>query len=272
MSSQSGVFTATKKDGTIYYRASITYHSKHISLGSFASQAEAGRAYTVARMVLDRPKSHIIDPSLLLASYKPSALSFDKWVTLVNFRDNGLYIKTPIYLQKKYFLYFLSPQQVLKFNADDLFYYSNHRILQKKGYLYVNDYGSQISILSRYGVRPYAVPGRDYFFANGDCNDFTYGNIQVRNRYFGVEEIDKNGRKSYRAKIHVNGNFIIGTYPTEAEAAIAYNKAVDTLSEKGFARNYPLNYIESLSSIDYATIYNRVRISKKIRGLQDDKK
>ena len=30
-----GVFTARKKDGTLYYRASITHKKKHISLGSY---------------------------------------------------------------------------------------------------------------------------------------------------------------------------------------------------------------------------------------------
>lgn len=267
MPNQPGVFTAKKKDGTLYYRASITYNSKHISLGSFDKESDATKAYQAARTVLDRPKSHYIDANLLLANYKPSVLGFDKWVSLVNFRDNGIYVKTPIYLEKKYFLYFLSPEQVLKFNADDLFYYSNHRILQKNGYLYVNDYGSQISILTRYGVRPYAVLGRDYFFANGDSNDFSYGNIQVINHYFGVEEIEKNGRKTYRAKIHINGNYIIGTYTTEIEAAIAYNKAVDVLAEKDLAKDYSTNYIESYSSIEYATAYNKIKISKKIRNM-----
>ena len=30
-----GVFRAVKKDGTVYYRASLTRHGKHISLGSY---------------------------------------------------------------------------------------------------------------------------------------------------------------------------------------------------------------------------------------------
>ena len=33
-----GVYTATKKDGTLYYRSSITFQNKHISLGSFSSE------------------------------------------------------------------------------------------------------------------------------------------------------------------------------------------------------------------------------------------
>ena len=31
-----GVFRAGKKDGTVYYRASLTKNGKHISLGSFS--------------------------------------------------------------------------------------------------------------------------------------------------------------------------------------------------------------------------------------------
>ena len=40
-----GVFAAVKKDGSVYYRASITFRCKHISLGSFTSEAEAHGAY-----------------------------------------------------------------------------------------------------------------------------------------------------------------------------------------------------------------------------------
>ena len=39
-----GVYIAKKKDGTIYYRSSFTYKSKHISLGSFATEKEAHKA------------------------------------------------------------------------------------------------------------------------------------------------------------------------------------------------------------------------------------
>ena len=40
-----GVFTAKKKDGTIYYRASLTFKRRHISLGSFSCADDASRAY-----------------------------------------------------------------------------------------------------------------------------------------------------------------------------------------------------------------------------------
>ena len=40
-----GVFRAEKKDGTVYYRASLTKNGKHISLGSFSDALQAHRAY-----------------------------------------------------------------------------------------------------------------------------------------------------------------------------------------------------------------------------------
>ena len=38
-----GVFQARKKNGDIYFRSSVTFRGKHISLGSFATQEEAHR-------------------------------------------------------------------------------------------------------------------------------------------------------------------------------------------------------------------------------------
>ncbi len=72
----------------------------------------------------------------------------------------------------------------------------------------------------------------------------------------------------YNAVIHVNGNFIIGTYKTEAEAAVAYNKAVDTLHANGFTKAYIKNYIESLSRDEYAAIYEKTYISPKLYELK----
>ena len=47
-----GVYPATKKDGTAYYRASLTHNRKHISLGSFSSMEEAHTAYLDADNLL----------------------------------------------------------------------------------------------------------------------------------------------------------------------------------------------------------------------------
>lgn len=90
-----GVYTAVRKDGTIYYRSNITYKSKHISLGSFDSELSASRAYATASTILLKETNSIED-----SYFHTHALAFDKIVTLINFRDNGMYIKTPIYLRK----------------------------------------------------------------------------------------------------------------------------------------------------------------------------
>ena len=122
-----GVYTAVRKDGTIYYRSNITYKSKHISLGSFDSELSASRAYATASTILLKETNSIED-----SYFHTHALAFDKIVTLINFRDNGMYIKTPIYLRKNYFSYYLDISHELKFDIDDLFYYSEHRILKRQ--------------------------------------------------------------------------------------------------------------------------------------------
>lgn len=262
-----GVYPATKKDGKTYFRSSITYHGKHISLGSFPTEEEAHRAYTGASSLLDSTLS--IDDAFYLTRY----LDFDKLVSLINFRDNRMYIPTPIYLQKNYFSYFLGIHRELKFDIDDLFYYSSHKILQRQGHLYVNDYGMQVTLLSRYGIKPHAVCGRDYRFVNGDTNDFRYSNIEVINPYFGVTRFEKDGQIRYRVRIHINGNYTIGTYRSAEHAAIAYNKAVDLAKQAGIPKNFPENYIENLSARTYADIYTSIKISPKylrfIKGLPE---
>lgn len=254
----SGVSVAKQKNGTIYYRSSITYRSKHISLGSFSSEEDAGTAYLDALQIINDAS---ID--LLHIGDAHFTLSFEKAVILINFRDNNLYIKNPIYLRKGYFSYFLSPTMELKFDIDDLFYYSSHKIQKRQGHLFVSDYGMQYSILSRYGIKPYAVAERDYTFANGDPYDYRYSNIIVWNHYHGVQQIEKNGVMKYRALIHINGNYVIGTYSTEEKAAIAYNKAADMAKAAGINKNFPENYVESYGPKEYADIYTKLHISKR---------
>lgn len=265
----SGVYKATKKDTTEYYRASITHRNKHISLGSFITPADAERAYHEAEDILRGQSGAYVDTVRYTTGYEPStaSLSFDKWVTLVNLRDNGIYIKTPVYLCRKFFVYFLSPEKHMIFSADDLFYYSTHKIMARNGYLFVNDFGTQTNILSRYSIKNHAVCGRDYYFVNGDPNDYRYNNIEITNPYSGVRKIFRNGRNMYKVKIHINGDFVVGIYMTEKEAAIAYNKAADILRSKGFVKNFPSNYIDNINPIEYASLYNAVKISKRIRNL-----
>lgn len=259
-----GVYETTKKDGTPSYRASFTYNDKHISLGSFSTSEAAYRAYLTAELLLRSPEGHQLTIQDYTAAGRP--LSYEKWVILINLRDNGLYFKTPIYLYRRYFVYHYNEETQLKFDADDLFYYSNHKIMKRGGHLFVADYGMQVTIASRYGIKSHAALGRDYRFVNGDTNDFRYGNIELLNRYFGVTREVKKGRTMYLSKIHINGDYIIGRYTDEIDAAIAYNRAADQLKEWGIEKNYPVNYIESLTDEEYRERYKKVRISAKLRN------
>ena len=255
-----GVYAAKKKDNSIYYRSSITLREKHISLGSYPDEWSAHSAYTQARSIAGTDRISLDD-------YCPeSPLSFSKWVILINFRDNGLYFSMPIYLKKKYFLYYLSPSYALKFDIDDLFYYSSKKIMRRGGHLFVNDYGMQCNILNRYGIKNYAVCGKDYRFINDDPTDFRYENIEILNRFHGVTCINGKNHtgRFYKVRIHVRSYYVVGVYEEETKAAIAYNKAVDILKKNGIDRNFALNYIEGLSPAAYADIYSNLPISPRI--------
>lgn len=261
MALMAGVYTTKRKDGSISYRASITYRNKHISLGSYPSENVAHFAYCEARELLNSEEAEFD------AHSEPSWLAFSKRIILYNFKKTGYYFKTPILLKDNYFLYFLSPELILKFDVDDLFFYSTHTISKRGGHLFVSDYGMQVNVLSRYGIKNFAVEGRDYRFINGDSTDYRYKNIEVINKYYGVQRQTINGIHFYDAFIHVNGNYKIGTYKTETEAAIAYNKAVNLLLEKGIQKNFMTNYILEVDEIAYASIYHKIRISKRLRDL-----
>ncbi len=256
-----GVYATTLKNGTPSYRASITFCGKHISLGSYKDELRASAVYDEAYYIL-------YNESYTISSYRPGMnLPFEKSVVLVNFRDKGVYISNPIYLEQNYFLYYLTPDYVLKFDIDDLFYYSSHKIMKRGSHLFVADYGSQLSVLQRYGIKSYAVQGRDYRFANDDPTDLRYENIIILNRYRGVRQFARKGFVKYKAIIHIKSNYVVGIYNSEAEAAIAYNKAADILIRNGIKKNFQLNYIEELSPSQYADIYVRIKIQPRIYDL-----
>lgn len=259
-----GVFPSVRKNGTPYFRASLTYKRKHISLGSFQTPEAAHAAYKEGRSILS-------DESLSLDHYSSaSPLPFAKWVSLVNFRDNGLYFKSPIYVGIRMFTYYLSPTHALKFDPDDLFYYSSHKIMCRGGHYFVADYGMQVSIVSRYGIKPYARAGKDFRFINGDPTDFRRENLEILNIYHGVTREQKKGQYVYTVRIHVKGNYLVGRYNDQLEAAIAYNKAVDVLQKNGFIKNFMQNYIEGLPPSQYAEIYTSVKISPRLYHCRPD--
>ncbi len=257
-----GVYCTTLKDGTPSYRASITYGGKHISLGSFSCEKKAAAVFREASRILK-------DGSISLSSYKKTMLiPFDKFVCLINYRDKGMDISKPIYLEKSYFTYHLEPDYALKFDIEDLFYYSSHKIMKRGSHLFVADYGSQLSVLQRYGIQSYAVEGRDYQFVNDDPTDFRYENIIILNRYRGVRQFAEKGFIRYKAVIHVRSNYVIGKYNSEAEAAIAYNKAADILTRNGIKKNFQPNFVEDLSPSQYADIYMKLKISPRIERVK----
>lgn len=253
-----GVYTAKRKDQTIYYRASLTYRSKHISLGSYDRAEDAHQAYLTAGSLLT-------DFSVSLSHYQAdSLLSFSKWVSLLNYRDNGIYFATPIYIRPRFFYYYFSLSDFFIFDLEDLFYYSSRKISRRGGHYFVADYGMQVNIMSRYGIKNYAVAGKDYRFINGNPQDLRYENIEIINRYNGVCAVNDNGILRYQVKIHVKGNITVGTYATETEAAIAYNKAIDLLKKAGVNKAYTPNYMEGMSPAAYADLYDAVKISSGV--------
>ena len=256
-----GVYETTLKDGTVSCRASITFRGKHISLGSFSAEKPAHEAYVLASCLLS-------DCTHKIPDYRQnSPLSFEKWVCLINLRDNGIYFATPIYLMKSYFVYYLEPELELKFDLDDLFYYASHKIMRRGGHLFVADYGMQVTLSSRYGIKNYAVEGKDVQFINGDPYDYRYENIKILNAYHGVGMYHKKGTVTYRARIHLRSYYLIGYYDSAVEAAVAYNKAVDVLKKKYPAKQYELNYIPELKASEYAALYRSIQISPRIHEL-----
>lgn len=256
---KTGVFTAKRKDQTIYFRASLTYRNKHISLGSFDKSEDAHQAYLLAGTILN-------DLSVTINQYRTdSLLPFAKWVILLNFRDNGIYFPTPIYVRPKFFYYYFSLSDFFIFDLEDLFYYSSRKISRRGGHFFVADYGMQVNIMSRYGIKNYAVEGKDYRFRNGNNQDLRYENLEIINRYNGVSAIDDNGRTRYQVKIHVKGNLNVGTYDSEKEAAIAYNKAIDLLKKAGVNKAYTPNYMEGMPPAAYADLYASIKISSGVR-------
>ncbi|PKM94251.1 MAG: hypothetical protein CVU84_12385 [Firmicutes bacterium HGW-Firmicutes-1] len=263
MSHLKGVYPSVKHDGTLYFRASITYKNKHISLGSFKDEQSAHQAYLDANDILLEGK-HNYD------NYTSSlTLSFEKWIVLHNFRDNGYYIKNPIYMHKYYFSYFIDPSQELLFDVDDLFYYSTHKIFKRMGYLFVNDFGIQSNILQRFGIKNFSVEGRDFYFKDGNSYNMRYHNIVVINKYYGVEKVTSKGKDIYVTKIHINGNFIVGKYTSEEKAAIAFNKAADYLKHYKITNKlFPRNYLDNVDKTLYDQIYQKIKLPYKILHLK----
>lgn len=259
-----GVTSAKRKDGSVYYRASITIKSKHVSLGSYSTEKDASKAYREATDIVRNNK-------YILSDYTNSfTLPFQKFVSLVNYAHSGIYFKTPIYLETGYFYYYFTPEHYLIFDREDLFFYASRKIQVRGGYYFICDYGSQYNILSRFGIKNYAKKGTDYVFVNQNEYDFRYENIRVINSYMGVSQVEYQQKTCYEAVIHIRGNYIIGRYENAETAAVAYNKAVDILAEKGVRKQFVKNYINEYSSEQYKQAYRQVRIAPHILNYMPD--
>lgn len=253
-----GIFKSTKKDGSEYYRASIHRKGKKISLGSFATEEAAIKAYQEANMIYQESMITIDNYRLFIRNLK-----HEKAVCLINHRDNGIYIKTPIYLRSGYFSYYLKGTEEYKFDNEDLFYYSSHTIMQRGGHLFVNDYGSQYSLISRYGIISYGIPDRDFRFVNGDFRDYRYENILIINRYHGVRRKKTSSGYVYYVKIHINGEYSLGRFKDESIAAVCYNKGADAANAAGLPKNFMKNYIPEYTTEEYLKIYDEIELPQK---------
>ena len=134
--------------------------------------------------------------------------------------------------------------------------------MKRKGHLFVADYGMQVNLPSRYGIKNYSILGKDYYFKNKDTYDFRYENIVIVNRYNGVIRDTYKKKECFTARLHINGNVIIGHYDNEIDAAIAYNKGVDIAAEAGLNRNYSKNYIVELTEDEYRTRYEEIKVAE----------
>ncbi len=258
-----GVYQARKKNGDLYFRVSITFKGRHISLGSSEDLEKAAMIYEEARILKDND-----DGPEDFSSY--DYLSFDKFMIIINFRDNGVCFHNPIYLHQRYFSYFLDRDTELKFDTDDLFFYSQHRIQRRGGHLFVENYGTQMSVITRYGIHPFSVKDKDYRFKNGDETDFRYENIEIINRYLGVELIENTFPKKYRAFIHINGYYNLGIFSSEAHAAIAFNKARSMLRDKGRSKETPTNYIADMTEKEYLEVYDSTELPESFLRYLDN--
>lgn len=262
-----GVFKAKKKDGSTYYRSSITHKNKHISLGSYQTEEAAFNAYLTATKILT-------DASITIDSFLDKLdLPFDKCISLINFRDNDIYFKTPIYVRQNYFQYFFSPTIDFKFDSDELFFYSTRTIQARKGHYFVADYGTQYTLYSRYGIKSYGIRGKDYDFKNDDKYDLRSANIILLNSYYGVSKATHKGKGYYKATIHIVGNHVLGYFDSAVRAAVAYNKAVDEIKKVGLNKEYNINFIDDITPRDYATMYYTINLPNKFLAyIQSNKK
>ncbi|MBE6022462.1 MAG: hypothetical protein E7231_04400 [Cellulosilyticum sp.] len=257
------IYPTLVKDVT-KYKTYFLYETTKIYLGMYTSYDAAETAIKDAKALMSASQSP--------PQFDDYSLDYRKVVSLCNLRDNKRYIKNPIYLYPTYFTYYLSKEHILTFDLRDLLYFSTYKIYKRGNYLYTQDAISQQSILSRYGIPNHSVINKDYIFKNNDPYDFRQSNLEIINGYKGVTKKIKNGIETYTAHIYIKTDFIIGHYASEFEAAIAYNKAVDILSEHNMIKDYTHNTIPFITKAEYDSIYNNLILSPRIYHLNHTRK
>ena len=247
------------------YKLYFVYNKEKIYLGSYAS-------YEKAQEILAEAEALMQDPHHLIPDFSKYKMDYKKVISLCNFRDNKKYIKNPIYIYTNYFHYYLSKDCILTFDLKELFYFSTYKIHKRGNYLYTQDNVSQKSILSRFGILNHSVVGKDYFFKNNDPYDFRKENLEIIKSYKGVTKKEKADGDIYIASIYIDSNLIIGYYASEIEAAIAYNKAIDLISDHTPQKLFTPNLIPYLTSDEYQSIYSSITVSPRLLHLEHQRK
>ena len=251
-------------NGNTKYKVYFVYESNKIYLGIYPSMETAQKALEEAQMIMEAPKGP--------PDFNFFTLSYQKIVSLCNFRDHRKYIKNPIYLYATYFHYYLSKECILVFDSKDLLYFSTYKIYKRGHYLYTQDSVSQQNILSRFHIPSYSVIGKDYYFKNGNPFDFRRENLISINHYKGVKQKVKQDQLVYVASIYIDTTLVIGYYASEIEAAIAYNKAIDLLRQQNSPHHYTYNTIPYLTDTEYQVLYEKISVSPRLLHLAHARK
>lgn len=250
--------------GQTKYKSYFLFDTTKIYLGTYVTMEAAQAALNEATELMSLPRGE--------PKFEFCHLDYKKVVCLCNLRDNKNYIKNPIYLYPSYFKYYLSKDCILTFDLKDLFYFSTYKIYKRGNYLYTQDSISQQNILLRYGIQNHSVLNKDYLFKNGDIYDFRQKNIEIINGYKGVIKKEKDDSILYVAHIYLKTDIIIGHYCSEVEAAIAYNKALDILSEQQLIKHCTHNTIPYLTKVEYDALYQKLSISPRLYHLDHTRK
>ncbi len=251
------IYPNLKGDRTTY-KVYFVYKKKKLYLGLFDSNEAATKALQDAH--------EIMCASFGTLDFPHSLIDFKKIISLCNFRDHKMYIKNPIYLMDSYFHYYLSKDIILTFDMKDLLFFSTYKINKRGNYLYTYDSISQQSLLNRFGILNHSTAGKDYVFKNGNPYDFRRDNIEVINTYKGVCKKIIDDQTFYTATIYTTQPLILGHYPSEITAAIAYNKAADFLmAQSDVQREYILNTIPFITKAEYDAIYASIKLSPRLK-------